>query len=199
MKLLFPILILGATLTVVEINVLKDRAVDAYNKAEVIVLGDTPTPVTPIVNKCPCDGKGYVIHGDGHRTDCPGNDQGPCKFSSAEIVSIVEPVLEPVEVPKTEQKPVIQPEPTYKVKPVLENGLIIMESRPGCIYCEKAKKSQLLKQLLLTGWRFKEVRAPDNIAVPRFSVVMSGETNRLPEFTSEALKVINDKYLKGAK
>lgn len=195
MKLLLPVLILATTLSIADTDLLKSRAVDAYNKAEVIVLGDTPTPVTP-VSKCPCDGKGYIIHGDGHKTACPGNDEGPCKFKSSDVVSIIEVPV--VESPKVEEKPVIQPKATVKVKPVLDNGLIIMESRPGCMYCEKVKKSQLLKDLLLKGWRFKEVRASNNISVPRFSVIMSGETNTLPEFTSEALKTINSKYIKRA-
>jgi len=38
-------------------------AVDAYNNVD-------PEPDTPI-DDCPCEGKGYIVHGDGHKTDCP--------------------------------------------------------------------------------------------------------------------------------
>lgn len=30
-------------------------------------------------NKCPCDGNGYIIHGDGHKTPCPCEGDCECK------------------------------------------------------------------------------------------------------------------------
>ena len=46
-----------------------------YNKED-----DNPDP--PIDTKCPCGGKGYIIHGDGHRTDCPCVESGnECKHN----------------------------------------------------------------------------------------------------------------------
>jgi len=39
-------------------------AIAEYNKE------DEPLP-PPDSEDCPCEGKGYIIHGDGHQTDCP--------------------------------------------------------------------------------------------------------------------------------
>jgi len=40
-----------------------------YNKED-----ETPDPEPD--TDCPCEGKGYIIHGDGHRTDCPCIESG---------------------------------------------------------------------------------------------------------------------------
>lgn len=40
-----------------------------------------PTPPGPTPGKCceDCGGKGYIVHGDGHRTACPCPASCPCK------------------------------------------------------------------------------------------------------------------------
>lgn len=47
--------------------------VEAINKVEKVLLGDKPNPKPkpPEPNKCPCNGTGYITHGDGHKTVCP--------------------------------------------------------------------------------------------------------------------------------
>ena len=43
-----------------------------------------PSP-TPTPGKCcsDCGGKGYIVHGDGHRTPCPCPPSCPCKKGTA--------------------------------------------------------------------------------------------------------------------
>jgi len=83
-------------------------AIAEYNKED-----DNPSPDDNV--DCPCEGKGYIVHGDGHKTPCPcvadggtcnckgaaigsscncgGNcscGDGECKCSSKETVSVLE-------------------------------------------------------------------------------------------------------------
>lgn len=155
--LLSTVLIFGDLLTD-----LQNLAKQAFDKAEQVILKIIPDD-TPVVKECPCEGKGYIIHGDGHKTACPGTDDGPCKFAKTEA-------------------------------PKKEHGLIIMYSRPGCIYCEQFKKSDTLKGMLKVGWKFKEVPADPTKAVPYFDVVMKGEYNRTDVMNFDVLRKINNKY-----
>lgn len=52
---------------------LRKVVVEAINKVEKVLLGDRPDPKPkpPEPNKCPCNGTGYITHGDGHKTVCP--------------------------------------------------------------------------------------------------------------------------------
>lgn len=63
----------------------KDKALSAlseYNKVDV--------PDKPDVDGCKCEGKGYIVHGDGHKTDCPCVASGiecKCKGSVGPVIS----------------------------------------------------------------------------------------------------------------
>jgi hypothetical protein len=57
----------------------KDKTVDAIEKY--VDKDDNPKP-SPDSDKCICEGKGYVIHGDGHKTKCPCVESGEsCKHN----------------------------------------------------------------------------------------------------------------------
>lgn len=71
-----------------EVNKLKEKANTSLNNAEVKVLKINPDD-NPVVKKCPCNGKGYIVHGDGHRTPCPGTEKGPCEHRSGSLGSEV--------------------------------------------------------------------------------------------------------------
>lgn len=45
------------------------KAISEYNN-------DEPEPQPDDNTKCPCEGKGYIIHGDGHRSNCPCIESG---------------------------------------------------------------------------------------------------------------------------
>ena len=54
--------------------------VEAINKVEKMLLGDSVRPEPKPEPQCPCNGTGFITHGDGHRTPCicpPG--QCKCK------------------------------------------------------------------------------------------------------------------------
>ena len=57
----------------------KDKTVDAIEKY--VDKDENPEP-TPDSDKCICEGKGYVVHGDGHKTKCPCVESGEdCKHN----------------------------------------------------------------------------------------------------------------------
>lgn len=49
------------------------------DKAEEKVLKDKNKDEEKDENECPCDGSGYIIHGDGHKTPCPCENDCKCK------------------------------------------------------------------------------------------------------------------------
>jgi hypothetical protein len=52
-----------------------EKAIAEYNNED-----DNPEPV--VITDCICEGKGYVVHGDGHKTDCPCIESGEsCKHN----------------------------------------------------------------------------------------------------------------------
>jgi len=62
------------------------RASAAVSAARASMAHDAPAPAppappTPTPGKCceDCGGKGYIVHGDGHRTACPCPASCPCK------------------------------------------------------------------------------------------------------------------------
>jgi hypothetical protein len=62
----------------------KSGVIEAFRKAEESILSVVdPEPDDSIVrpdkdvNKCPCKGSGYIVHGDGHRTECPYHFKSP--------------------------------------------------------------------------------------------------------------------------
>lgn len=154
--------------TTADVESLKQNAKDAFDKAESKFMDK---PVNPdVVKECPCKGKGYIIQGDGHKSDCPGTSDGPCKFLGQSGEKVI------------------------KIMPAKEHGVIIMETRPGCVYCEKIKKSEILKKLINVGWKFREVQAKDSVSVPRLGVMMFGEYNPISSLTIENITKINNKY-----
>ena len=78
-----------------------DKAIAEYNNKD-----DNPEPV--IITDCICEGKGYVIHGDGHKTDCPCIESGEnCnhnpKCGSKGEAPLPAPVVEECPEPTTKQ------------------------------------------------------------------------------------------------
>lgn len=53
----------------------KAKAMTAVKK---FINDEDEDDVTPDVEDCPCEGKGYIVHGDGHRTECPCVASGEC-------------------------------------------------------------------------------------------------------------------------
>ncbi|NVM35814.1 MAG: hypothetical protein HWN81_09475 [Candidatus Lokiarchaeota archaeon] len=51
------------------------KAIKDYNNEEDDEDPDNPVPPNPIED-CICEGKGYVVHGDGHRSPCPCVESG---------------------------------------------------------------------------------------------------------------------------
>ena len=52
------------------------------NFAKVILT--EPNNPEPNPENCPCEGTGYIIHGDGHKTECPCGPACDCPTSSEE-------------------------------------------------------------------------------------------------------------------
>jgi hypothetical protein len=155
-----------------DVDQLKTKATESFNKAESTLLGKPDVPNVPdVVEKCPCNGTGVITHGDGHKTACPGTDSGPCKFRKGDVTIVSDDVI---------------------VKPKRDHGLILMESLPGCLACEKVKQSKLLRDLLKSGWRFKVVEPmPGTRTVPRFTAIMGGEPIPMQSFTMDDIKKVN--------
>lgn len=162
-----------------DVEQLKNKAVEAFNKAEATVLVKPNTP--DVVEKCPCNGTGVVTHGDGHKTPCAGTSAGPCKFRKGDAAVKPKTILE------------VQPKNSNPVQTVKkDHGLILMESLPGCLACRQAEKSQLLKDLLKTGWRFKVIEPnPGTTSVPRFTAIMNGEPILMQSFSSQEINRVN--------
>lgn len=162
-------------LSSLDINQLKELAKSSFDKAEKQYIVQV-VPNNPVVEKCPCDGKGYIVQGDGHKSDCPGTSAGPCKF-----------------LKKAEPEPV---KPIAKAE--VQNGVIIMYSwASGCQACERWKR--VMKPLFKnSGWKVEVVPVVGG-SVPYFDVIMRGVPERVNEYlTIDKLNAINLKYM-GAK
>lgn len=154
-------LVLIAVLTVGQ---LQEAAKTAFNNAEKAVLGGGAVVVTP-VGKCPCDGKGYIVHGDGHRTACPGTDDGkPC--------------------------PYLKSGQAGEQPPAVENNTIIMYSAKDnpdgtnpCIWCRKWKK-EILPRLLPKKWKIRERVGAAGRSVPYYEVYLYGKKYKHDGFMS---------------
>ena len=48
-----------------------------------VLLTEPNTPV-PNPENCPCEGTGYIVHGDGHKTECPCGPNCDCSIPSEE-------------------------------------------------------------------------------------------------------------------
>ncbi len=157
------VLMIALLFFVDDISVLKEKAVKSFDAAEKKVL--TVKVDNNVVTKCPCDGKGYIVHGDGHKTKCPGTEKGPCEFSRQE----------PVVDPEVKRLPEGDSEPKAKeVRPIVEHGIIYMYSRKDCHYCNVFKNSKDLKSMLKSGWRLIVFDGSGG-AVPRFKVMLGGK------------------------
>lgn len=160
---------------------LKNKAVKAFDTAESKVLNVSPDK-PDVVEKCPCNGTGVIVHGDGHRTACPGTEDGPCQFRRQGDVAQVEQPKKAFELPKNNQV----------TKVVRDHALIVMESQDGCLPCEKIKRSQFLKDLLKSGWRFKVISPrPGTLEVPKLTVYMGGQPIPIKDLTVEEINRVN--------
>lgn len=152
---------------------LQQEAKDAFDYAEKKVLTQSIVIPAPVVQKCPCDGKGYIIQGDGHRTECPGTDSGPCKFKK-----------------QGAEPKAVSPK---------EHGVVRVYVREGCLPCRLWKKYVL--PLIAKTWKVKEIDLTnvhdDKRAVPFFEVVMNGVAYPVKDLTVESLNKFNDDYRKG--
>lgn len=80
-------------------------ATDSVNYRPVIsttfakVILTEPTNPEPNPENCPCEGTGYIIHGDGHKTECPC--EGECDCTPPPGGGEEEPEPEPLPPPHT--------------------------------------------------------------------------------------------------
>lgn len=173
---LVPLLLLS-TLTIAQVDDYKLKAKLALDNAEKQVFKTNVDPKPTPAKECPCDGKGYIVQGDGHRSDCPGINGEPCKFKKRGAIPVVPKVV--------------------KSTPAVENGVIIMYTRPGCKACTDWLNNYGTK-LLSVGWRIKSKPANEQRSVPYFGVIMEGKEYRMPGFlTVEKLNSFNSQFLKG--
>lgn len=75
------------------------KAIDEYN-------GIIVPP--PTEDECICNGSGFIVHGDGHKTPCPAKGTGKCKSDATEFVPFptdLPPLDLGLEEDKVEEKP----------------------------------------------------------------------------------------------
>ncbi len=150
-------------------NTFRDSVIAAFEKVEKTVFKNEQVIVPPKNDKCPCNGTGYIVHGDGHKTECPRGDN--CDFAKKNK--------------KTEKA----------VGENKEHGVIYLYTRDNCVFCKKWKMI-VMPQLLKQGWKIREVYN-DTDPVPFFNVKMNGESNIFKGYMSiDDLNKINNKYLK---
>lgn len=72
-----------------DVQTFSNKVANALHKAQLNVLGSTPSPddVKPLgpdedPNKCACRGTGVIRHGDGHTTKCPYHGKGDAGYGS---------------------------------------------------------------------------------------------------------------------
>jgi hypothetical protein len=140
-------------MVVLTVGQLQESAKTAIDNAEKAVLNNKVV-VTPKVEECPCKGTGYIKHGDGNKTACPGTDAGPCKFRRSGDAA---------------------------AQPVKEHALIIMYSAKDnpdgtnpCVWCRKWKK-EILPSALKQKWRVREKIGEPGKGVPYFEVFLYGK------------------------
>lgn len=94
---------------------LHDDVFEKYkDKAKAVIAEynlDEDIPDTVVDTECICNGKGYVIHGDGHKTDCPCIESGEeckhnpaCKSSGEEPPPIQEEIKSPTIMQEKKKK-----------------------------------------------------------------------------------------------
>ena len=109
-------------------------------------------------NKCDCGGKGYIIHGDGHKTQCPCLASGSsCKCSSVSSNAGTE-----------------TQESQYK-------NIVRFYTKPNCVYCTKWEKEQL-ERFLSAGWTV-ETYSTEGLA-PFFEFIKNGKKTESLGYTT---------------
>lgn len=111
--LAFAVVFVGCvpTPSVVEWNSNPDyRAYTATRLAEAVM--ETPSVIVPDEEEVEelCDGSGWIVHGDGHKTPCPGCEACEKKTETSVIV--------------TEIPVIVQDEPQKCENPVQRRGLL---------------------------------------------------------------------------
>jgi hypothetical protein len=163
---------------VLALGPVQEAAKKAFDVAEKAVLG-VKNVVTPKVEECPCEGKGFIVHGDGHKTSCPGTEAGPCKFRRAGDVQVEE---------------------------VYQHATIIMYSAKDnpdgtnpCIWCVRWKK-EAMPVLLLNKWKVIERVGAQGKGVPYFEIYLFGKKYEHNGYMgSDALKKIVERARQEAK
>lgn len=165
-------------LTLAQVTQYKEQAKSAFDNAESQILAKVVVP--DVVKKCPCDGKGYILQGDGHKSECPGLNGEPCKFKR-----------------NRETPPVVK----QKAEEPL-NGVIFMYTKNGCLPCLRWK-SGVMPRLVGVGWRVLE-RPMERFAhpsyvrsYPSFDVWVQGKRYTVEgALTAERLNEINSIHVK---
>jgi len=195
MKNVIAYVLLLGTLTLPQVAEWKTKAKVSIDNAEKQVFKvDVPKP--DVVKECPCGGKGYIVQGDGHRSDCPGIDGQPCKFKkkNGDAPKVV------VETPRVSVQVKPAPKATVekpKAAPAVENGIVVMYTRPGCLACRNWL-TNIAPKIMKQGWRVKEREATEPTSVPYFGVIMNGKEYRMPGYlTVEGLDRFNSQFLQG--
>lgn len=134
-----------------EINLSIDQAEKEVLKKEV-----DNTPVT-----CECNGTGFIVHGDGHRTPCPAGENCKAKKKTTAMMT---------------------------ASPEEKNGLISFYTLPGCAPCLKWK-NEVKPWVEASDWKVEEFTSED--AAPWFEIWINGKPYVYKGFMSkEALKEI---------
>jgi thiol-disulfide isomerase/thioredoxin len=70
LMVLMALLFVGCDIPHQETSKINYRPYISTSMAKVVMLDNTPDDVDPVEEQC--DGSGWITHGDGHRTPCPG-------------------------------------------------------------------------------------------------------------------------------
>lgn len=177
---IFLISALATSLLITSIKIYKDGSLDkdALSQVKEKITQAFDAAIAEIVkeekedntdtSKCDCGGKGYIIHGDGHKTQCPCLASGSsCKCSS----------LEP-----SKQQANSNPLPQDK-------NIVRFYTREDCVWCKKWQDEQL-KRFLSAGWQVETYKTEGR--APFFEFVKNGKTSNIIGYTTleyaEAIK-----------
>jgi hypothetical protein len=194
-----------------EVQELEIRANSAIDQAERKILKIKPDG--PDVEKCPCNGKGYIVHGDGHRTPCPGTSAGPCKYQGS-FNSLGYDISE-IDMGK---KTVIINGVMYSLKSIAESvddikkqekpkrrhAEIEICSLTTCAPCQILKQDPKFQAYLDTlrrsGWKVNILELDTlgqrpELPAPYVRVYMQGERNVAPIYNSDGSFNFNNDFL----
>jgi len=127
--------------------------VQAIEKVEKLIFGAEVKPDPKPEPACPCNGTGFITHGDGHRTPCPcPTGQCNCK--------------------KGQESPKVEPSPNF-----------IMYTKSWCGPCQswKAQNSKKVKDAGWIYKEIEDddvIKRANVTSFPTFDIILNGKTYR---------------------